>query len=187
MTVTLQAVRDAASVVGRDAVVLLALEMATQERPLALAALLRESEQRGVVLFARAAADDDVSDGPASAGDGALVGFASARLIGDEVDVIRLAVDAAQRRQGTGRALLDGLIDWAVGVGAAGIVLEVRVGNVAAQRLYATTGFTQDGRRVGYYPDGEDALLLRRPLVTQAPTPTASQAYAHGPTTAGGV
>ena len=177
MTVMLQSVDDAGSVTERDAEALLALEAATQERPLALATLLRESGPHGVVLLAR-----DVADG-----EGMLVGFASARLSVDEVDVIRLAVDADQRRRGTGRALLDGLVSWAEEVGAAAVVLEVRAGNVAAQQLYGAAGFTQDGRRPHYYPDGEDALLLRRPLVRPADTPTDAQVRAQRATTAGGV
>ena len=66
-------------------------------------------------------------------------------------------------------------------------MLEVRAGNVAAQQLYGAAGFMQDGRRPRYYPDGEDALLLRRPLVTQSAAPTATQARAQRATTAGGV
>lgn len=192
MTVTLETVRDAASVTERDASALLALETATQERPLALTTLLRESGPRGVVLVARdgadgESADGESADGDASGGDGVLVGFASARLIVDEVDVIRLAVDAARRRRGTGWALLHGLVGWAVEVGAVGVVLEVRAGNVAARQLYAAAGFTQDGRRPRYYPDGEDALLLRLPLVTQSASQALTQASALGATTAGGV
>jgi [ribosomal protein S18]-alanine N-acetyltransferase len=165
MTVRVETVRDAAGVAGSDAAALLALEAATQERPLTLATLLRESGPHGIVLVARGGPEAGASDD-----DGALVGFASARLLVDEVHVIRLAVDAAQRRRGTGRALLDGLVGWAEEVGATGIVLEVRAGNAAAQQLYATAGFSQDGRRPRYYPDGEDALLLRLPLVTRAGT-----------------
>jgi len=178
MTVTLETVRDAAHVVERDAMALIALETATQDRPLALPTLLRESGPQGVVLVAREGPQGDVSDG-----DGELIGFASARLMGDEVHVMRLAVDAAERRRGTGRALLHGLVGWAVEVGAVGVVLEVRAGNVAACQLYAAAGFTQDGRRPRYYPDDEDAVLLRLPLVTQA----SIQAGVHGAAPAGRV
>lgn len=140
------------SVGSADGEALLALERATQDRPLTLDGLLREAavDARGVVLVARA-------------GD-AIVGMASARLLGDEAHVIRLAVDAARRRQGTGRALLEGLVDWATRAGAPSLLLEVRAGNDAALALYAAAGFGVDGRRPRYYPDGEDALLLRRAL-----------------------
>jgi ribosomal-protein-alanine N-acetyltransferase len=130
---------------------LLALEAATQERPLGVDALLRETAADGVVLLARAG-------GP----DGRLEGLASARLLVDEAHVIRLAVDAQRRRQGIGRLLLDGLVGWAREVKAEALVLEVRASNAAALGLYAEAGLQVDGRRPRYYADGEDALLLRR-------------------------
>ena len=131
---------------------ILALETATQDRPLALDALLEEARSNvdGVVLVAR---DTRADDRP--------VGMASARRQLDEVHVVRMAVDAASRRQGVGRALLDALIDWARSRDAAAMVLEVRSTNLAAQELYAAAGFVADGRRPRYYPDGEDALLCR--------------------------
>ncbi len=132
---------------------LLALEAGTQDRPLGLEALMRETAHDGVLLTAR--------DG---AMDGALCGFASARMLVDEAHVVRLAVDPGRRRQGIGRALLDGLTDWASESHASALLLEVRASNDAALALYAGAGMHVDGRRPRYYPDGEDALLLRRPI-----------------------
>ena len=132
---------------------LLALEVATERRPLGLEALLRETESDGVLLIAR-------DGGP----QGAVVGLASARLLVDDAHVVRLAVDAAWRRRGIGRTLFDGLLSWAERTGADALVLEVRAGTDAALQLYAEAGMTIEGRRPRYYPDGEDALLLRRPL-----------------------
>jgi ribosomal-protein-alanine N-acetyltransferase len=44
------------------------------------------------------------------------------------------------------------------------IMLEVRAGNEPALALYARHGFTPLSRRRRYYPDGEDALILRAPV-----------------------
>ena len=139
-----------------DAEALLALERATQDRPLALPALLAEAgpDVDGVVLVARATER--------------IVGMASARVLGGEAHVIRLAVEDAHRRRGLGRALLDGLVGWSEDSGAPALLLEVRAGNAAALALYADAGFTVDGTRPRYYPDGEDALLLRRPFAAAA-------------------
>jgi len=142
---------DTASLSAEDSAAVVALEVATQDRPLALATLLREAQVDGIVLLAR-------HGGPT----GAVVGFASARLLHDEVHVIRMAVDDAHRRQGIATCLLDALLGWADGVGAVAVLLEVRAGNDAARSLYAAAGFAADGLRPRYYPDGEDALLLRR-------------------------
>jgi ribosomal protein S18 acetylase RimI-like enzyme len=137
-----------------DADALLALEVATQDRPLALDGVIAEATGTvdGVVLVARERGEAER---------GAIVGMASARLLVDEVHVIRLAVDETARRRGIGRALLDGLVDWARAREASGVLLEVRASNAAAQALYVAAGFVADGRRPGYYPDGEDALLWR--------------------------
>lgn len=161
MSAAIRVVTDAGELAPKDVDALLALEAATQDRPLALTTLLAEIGPLGTVLLARHA-------GPEAAG--VLVGFASARLLVDEAHVIRLAVDATDRRRGIGRALLDGLIDWAREGGASAVVLEVRADNVAASTLYRAVGFTQDGLRPRYYPDGEDARLLRLPLAVPGPT-----------------
>jgi ribosomal protein S18 acetylase RimI-like enzyme len=137
---------------------LLELERTTQDRPLGWEALTREVGPTvatpGVLLVANVAAVLQ----PDRSG---FVGFASAQLLVDDAHVLRLAVVPDARRQGVGRQLLDGLVGWAVEVGAAAVVLEVRAGNVAARTLYAAAGFVEDGLRRGYYPDGEDAALLR--------------------------
>jgi ribosomal-protein-alanine N-acetyltransferase len=52
-------------------------------------------------------------------------------------------------------------------VGADVATLEVREGNLAAQRLYRRTGFRQVGVRHRYYSDsGEDALIMTTPSLT---------------------
>jgi ribosomal protein S18 acetylase RimI-like enzyme len=141
---------------------ILALEAATEERPLGAASLLAEAvREDGVLLVARSrstANDDDAQEGVA------VVGFASARLLVDEAHVLRVTVAAPWRRQGVGARLLDGLVDWARVAGALAVVLEVRERNEAAHALYARAGFVADGRRANYYPGGEAALLLRHAL-----------------------
>lgn len=166
MTVRLEDVKDPGSLSSADVTALLTLEAATQQRPAALVTLLHEVAPPGMLIVARQRAEDS-----ATGGGGTIVGFASARAIDDEVHVMRLAVDAARRRRGTGRALLDGLVARARALGAGAVVLEVRAGDVAARELYGTAGFTQDGLRPRYYPDGEDARLLRLALDAAA-TPT---------------
>lgn len=42
-------------------------------------------------------------------------------------------------------------------------ILEVRVSNNPAKKLYLSEGFSEIGRRAGYYPDGasrEDAVVM---------------------------
>lgn len=61
---------------------------------------------------------------------------------------------------GTGRRLLEAAIEAARAAHAAGIRLEVRADNTAAQRLYERCGFRLFETRDGYYEDGAPALRL---------------------------
>jgi len=91
-------------------------------------------------------------------------GMILARTVADEAEVLTLAVDPAVRRTGIGRALLDQAMGTARQRGAAAMFLEVAFANAPARSLYAGASFVQVGRRRGYYPEGGDALVLRRSL-----------------------
>jgi ribosomal-protein-alanine N-acetyltransferase len=69
------------------------------------------------------------------------------------------------RGQGLGKKILQALLDFCRGCGAHKVFLEVRAGNVVAQRLYARCGFVEAGLRRRYYADGEDAVLMRYDIV----------------------
>jgi [ribosomal protein S18]-alanine N-acetyltransferase len=93
------------------------------------------------------------------------IGFALARDLGDEVEILSLGVMPGCRRRGVGRALLDAVVIEAGRRRRGSVVLEVAAANAAARRLYAGAGFVQVGRRPRYYRHGgesEDALILRR-------------------------
>ena len=82
----------------------------------------------------------------------------------DEAEVLTLAVDPAVQRHGLGRALLGQTLATARQRGASAVFLEVASGNEPARALYDAAGLITVGCRRGYYPDGSDALVLRRPL-----------------------
>ena len=99
--------------------------------------------------------------------DGAPVGFALARAVADEAELLLLAVSPEQRRSGVGRRMLQAVADEARVRGAVQIHLEMREGNPALH-LYSAAGFRQVGRRPAYYrgKDGRafDAITLSFPL-----------------------
>jgi len=99
--------------------------------------------------------------------DGRTAGFALARTVVDEAELLLLAVHPSQRRGGVGRALLDAVADEARTRGAVQLHLEMREGNPAAF-LYGGAGFREVGRRPRYYRgrDGRsfDAITLACPL-----------------------
>lgn len=97
--------------------------------------------------------------------DGRVIGFALARVVADEAELMLLAVRKEGQRRGIGRLLLDRFIDVAGSRGAERLHLEVREGNHAI-KLYSRSGFVEVGRRKHYYSgcDGQayDALTLAR-------------------------
>lgn len=94
------------------------------------------------------------------------VGLFLGRAIAGEGEVLTLAVIHAGRRCGHGRLLLDAGLRHMAACGATEMFLEVAEDNVAALTLYKSGGFTQVGRRDGYYPriGGKRvaALVLKR-------------------------
>lgn len=90
-------------------------------------------------------------------------GMAMARVAGDEAELLTLAVLPAAQGRGIGGGLLTVALVEAARRGAAAVLLEVAPGNGAARTLYARAGFGEVGLRRGYYPDGGDALVMRRP------------------------
>lgn len=95
-------------------------------------------------------------------------GFAIARVIAGEAELLTLAVLPEERRRGIGRRLLAKVIESARARGAGRLMLEVALDNSAANALYATAGFSQVARRGGYYHapghSATDALILSLPL-----------------------
>jgi [ribosomal protein S18]-alanine N-acetyltransferase len=79
----------------------------------------------------------------------------------DEAHIATIAVHPDYRRRGIGRALLRTGMDSAYAEGARIYHLEVRAGNLPAQKIYVEFGYEVVGRRPRYYQDnGEDALLM---------------------------
>ena len=98
--------------------------------------------------------------------EGRLLGFAVGKVIGSSVaELESVAVEAAARRGGVGRALCQAVVDWSRDQGAEAVVLEVRASSGGATALYRGLGFVVVGRRAGYYREPfEDAVLMRLEL-----------------------
>jgi ribosomal-protein-alanine N-acetyltransferase len=94
-------------------------------------------------------------------------GFALARDLRKECEILSLGVLPERRREGVGTALLTSVCVEARLRSAESIVLEVAVDNIAARALYAARGFLPVGRRRNYYRrtrNSADALVLRLAL-----------------------
>ena len=91
------------------------------------------------------------------------VGFALARAVVDEAELLLIGIHPEHRRAGHGRKLLDHLVQVLRGAGAARLFLEVAESNRPATAFYAQAGFEAVGRRAKYY-EGEDALVMVKAL-----------------------
>lgn len=78
------------------------------------------------------------------------LGFSLFRTIGDEAELLLLAVTPRQQGRGIGRLLLDEFVEQARRAGASRVHLEVRDGNPAVE-MYRRAGFEPAGRRQKYY------------------------------------
>lgn len=79
------------------------------------------------------------------------LGFAIARVIGEDSELLSIGVVAAGRRGHIGRQLVAAVLRRAADAGARRIFLEVAEDNFAAQGLYRLFGFRLVGRRPDYY------------------------------------
>ncbi|VAW15518.1 Ribosomal-protein-S18p-alanine acetyltransferase [hydrothermal vent metagenome] len=96
--------------------------------------------------------------------DAGPAGFAIVRAVGDEAEILTLAVSPQYRRRGLGRTLVAAILAHGSARGCARIFLEVAEDNRAAHDLYHGQGFELVGRRAGYYRraggPGIDAMVL---------------------------
>ncbi|MEU1310025.1 ribosomal protein S18-alanine N-acetyltransferase [Streptomyces cinnamoneus] len=91
-----------------------------------------------------------------------IVGYAGLAAIDGTGDVQTIAVAKEHWSTGLGARLLAELLTTATAFECHEVLLEVRVDNTRAQRLYERFGFEPVGVRRGYYQPGNvDALVMR--------------------------
>lgn len=92
-----------------------------------------------------------------------ILGYAVARRIVDELQILKLGVAEANQRQGIAQLLLQTCVNSPVSEGTVAVFLEVRENNLPAINLYRKAGFRLIGNRRGYYSDtNEDALMMMK-------------------------
>lgn len=99
--------------------------------------------------------------------DDLVIGYVVVSVAGEDAELQRIAVDADARRKGVASSLLTAGLAHAVRHGAERMLLEVREDNAGARDFYASTGFTEIGRRPRYYRDGATAVILQRPATME--------------------
>lgn len=116
----------------------------------------------GLLAFVPAGTEFDAE---IAAGDIPL-GFVLVQTVLDEAEINTIVVDGKARRHGVGRLLMQSVFAQLQNRASARLLLEVACDNDAAIGLYTGLGFTEIGRRRGYYhrKDGPavDALVMER-------------------------
>ena len=95
---------------------------------------------------------------------GEIIAYACQSVIFEDSEVLNIAVAPNHRGRGYGRKLMQEMLNTAIALKACNVFLEVRVSNESAKGLYRSFGFEEYGLRKNYYPDGENALLMKKSL-----------------------
>lgn len=94
---------------------------------------------------------------------GEVLAYAMMSMAVGEAHILNLCVAPEYQRRGLAQFLMKHLLMVARAANVTLVLLEVRVSNKAAQKLYEQFGFKRLGLRKAYYPadgDREDALVL---------------------------
>jgi [ribosomal protein S18]-alanine N-acetyltransferase len=91
-----------------------------------------------------------------------IAGFICFRLLGDESELLNLAIHSRHRRKGFGSQLMGFYIDFCRPRKVETFYLETGVTNQPAIRLYQSFAYQPAGIRPRFYPRKEDALLMTR-------------------------
>ena len=90
-------------------------------------------------------------------------GFAILRQVGDDGELLQIAVCKSKRGGGIGGLLMKYVLGYAAEKTLSSVFLEVRKSNTAAVRLYEEHGFKSIRTRKAYYTDPiEDASVMMK-------------------------
>lgn len=90
-----------------------------------------------------------------------LAGHILSRVIGDEAEVLTIAVRPSHRRQGIDNELLQTCTSNWDQEGVRRGFLEVHASNKGARALYTAAGWQETGKPLRYYREGETAIIMR--------------------------
>ena len=92
--------------------------------------------------------------------DGAVVAVVQWRNLGEEAEILDIAVAEKHRHNGHARFLLKKFVELVRQQGIGDVFLEVRESNFPAIALYRKFGFSTSGRRLNYYQHPQEAAIL---------------------------
>lgn len=145
------------------------ITLASPTDAIGIAALSRDTVERGLhwswtAQRVRRSLRDATTNVIVARHGSSLLGFAIMKYGEEEAHLLLLAVHEAWRRQGVGATLLAWLEGTTHAAGIGLIRLETRARNTSARAFYGTHGFTETGRKKGYYQGVEDAVRMAKSL-----------------------
>jgi len=96
-----------------------------------------------------------------------LVGFYIGEYVAGEATLMDICVAPEHQGNSYGRFLIEHFFKQAKELGGEKAFLEVRAKNFSALMMYINQGFSEIGRRTGYYPSEigyEDAIVMKKRL-----------------------
>ena len=96
--------------------------------------------------------------------EGVITAYGGISFVEDEAELELIATAEMYRRCGRAEKILHDLFEGAIQRGIKRIFLEVRVSNSSALMMYLKNGFQGIYARSRYYPDGEDAIVMKKEL-----------------------
>ncbi|MDR2772268.1 MAG: ribosomal protein S18-alanine N-acetyltransferase [Elusimicrobiota bacterium] len=114
-------------------------------------------------MFLSSMADKTIIFNILALDDGGVAGYCLYRVIDDEAEILKIAVDKDRRRLGYGAKMLDDIISFCLKAGVKKIFLEAGINNTSALNLYKSFGFKKISIRKNYYR-GQDAIVLEKTL-----------------------
>lgn len=105
-----------------------------------------------------------VAEAPDDAGIWKVAGYAVFSLAADEAELLAISTAPEFYRKGIATELFAEGEEALADAGARTFYLDVREDNARAIAFYRKLGFDKCGMRESYYADGENAVLMSRPL-----------------------
>lgn len=115
------------------------------------------------IYYAAGASDryEILTDAEDCDGEIKILGYIIASYVGDETELLRIAVDNEKRKMGVGKRLMQSYLEDAEKICVSGF-LEVRSHNLPAKALYEKTGYKKIATRKNYYREPlEDADIYQ--------------------------
>lgn len=96
--------------------------------------------------------------------DNKIIGFIIYHIIFDEAEIINIVIDNKFKKQNFGKYLFEQTINKLLKQNIKTVFLEVGENNIPAINFYLKFGFTEYGKRLNYYKNKENALLMKKVL-----------------------